>query len=120
MAEPDKLEAVLWLTFTLGGFIAALFIPVIIVINNLAPGIGALSQEIVSYDSMLARLGPLARIFFLIVVVASIYHGMHRFKFVLFDIGLLKFKTPIYVLTYAIIVISAMIAIYSLILIPNP
>ncbi len=120
MAKPDKLEAILWLTFTLGGFIAAIYIPVIIVINNLAPRIGALSSDIVSYDSMLGRLDPLTRIFFLIVVVASIYHGMHRFKFVLFDIGLLRFKTPIYVLVYAIIVIAALIAIYSLILIPTP
>lgn len=119
MAEPDRLEAVLWLTFTLGGFIAAIFVPIIILINNLGPGIGALSPEIVSYNSMIARLGPLARIFFLIVVVASIYHGMHRFKFILLDIGFLKYKTSIYLVVYAIIVISAMAAIYSLIVIPT-
>ncbi|MFQ6010758.1 MAG: hypothetical protein ACE5KG_01120, partial [Nitrososphaerales archaeon] len=63
MASPDRFEAILWLTFSLGGFVAALLIPIQILINNLGPGLGVLSQEIVSYDSMLARLGPIARIY---------------------------------------------------------
>ena len=78
-----KLEPLLWGVFSAGGTIAALVLPVHIFLNNVAPQLGWISADIVSYKSMANLLGhPLVKIYIIFTFIMMFYYAVHRFSFV--------------------------------------
>jgi fumarate reductase subunit D len=84
MATRSSSEPLLWLLFSAGGVLAALFIPVIIILFGVAFPLGWLAAP--SHDHLLAVLRhPLTRLTLLVVCVLSLVHGAHRFRYTLYD-----------------------------------
>ena len=78
-----KLEPLLWGIFSAGGTIAALVLPVHIFLNNVAPQLGWISADIVSYKSMTNLLGhQLVKIYIIFTFIMMFYYAVHRFSFV--------------------------------------
>ena len=78
-----KLEPLLWGIFSAGGTIAALVLPVHIFLNNVAPQLGWISGDVVSYSTMANLLGhPLVKIYVIFTFVMMFYYAVHRFRFV--------------------------------------
>ena len=83
MAKRATLEPLLWLLFSAGGVVAALVIPVLLLLFGLAFPLG-LSPP--SHEHMLAVLGhPLSRVTIFVSCTLLLFHSAHRVRFTLYD-----------------------------------
>ncbi len=83
MAKRVTLEPLLWLLFSAGGVVAALVIPVLLLLFGLAFPLG-LSPP--SHEHMLAVLGhPLSRVTIFVSCTLLLSHWAHRFRYTLYD-----------------------------------
>ncbi len=93
------LEPILWLLFSGGGVVAAVFLPILIVLFGLAIPLGWVRPD---YDHLHAVASHwLTRLVLLGLLVLMLFHGAHRFRFTLYDgLQLRRLATPIAVLCY--------------------
>jgi succinate dehydrogenase subunit D len=79
-----SLEPFLWLLFSAGGVLAALFLPVLVLLFGLIFPLGWLSPP--SHDHLLAVLRhPLTRVVLFLVCALGLFHAAHRFRYTLYD-----------------------------------
>ena len=112
-------EPLLWSLFSVGGVVAALFGPVIIVLIGLAGPLGLFSGEPgVAYDRLRDLVSsPIVRIALFVIIVPPMFHWAHRFRFTLVDLGLRGVRRPIAVLCYGIaiaVTLAAAIVLWRL------
>ncbi|VAW34732.1 hypothetical protein MNBD_GAMMA01-566 [hydrothermal vent metagenome] len=82
-------KPVIWSLFAAGGTIAALVLPVLVLLFTLAVPLSLLPQEIFSYARMQTALASsLVRLFLFTVVFLSLWHAAHRMRITLHDFGL--------------------------------
>jgi len=90
-------EPFLWSLFGAGGMVAALFMPICILITAILAPLGLLPP-----GNLFALFGKLlVRLFLFVLIALSLFHWAHRFRFTLVDLGLKKAKTPIALVCYA-------------------
>ncbi len=78
------IEPFLWLLFSAGGVVAALVIPVLLLLFGLAFPLGWLSPP--SHAHMLAVLShPLSRVTIFVSCTLLLFHSAHRIRFTLYD-----------------------------------
>jgi fumarate reductase subunit D len=78
------IEPFLWLLFSAGGVLAALLVPVLLLLFGLAFPLGWLKPP--SYDYILAVFGnPLTKIVLFLLCVLGLLHWAHRFRYTLYD-----------------------------------
>ena len=79
-----KIEPLLWMLFSAGGMMAALLIPILLVLFGLAFPLGWLSPP--DHAHLLSVLGhPLTRVVLFFLCVLSLFHWAHRFRYTLYD-----------------------------------
>jgi fumarate reductase subunit D len=84
MRNNRPIEPFLWLLFSAGGVMAALFFPVLIFLFGVAFPLGWLQPP--PYDRLLALVGhPLTRVVLFGVCSLSLFHWAHRFRYTLYD-----------------------------------
>jgi len=77
-------EPLLWLLFSAGGVLAALFVPVLLFLFGLAFPLGWISAP--DHDGLLALLRhPLTVIGALVLCLLLLFHAAHRFRYTLYD-----------------------------------
>jgi fumarate reductase subunit D len=77
-----RVEPLLWLLFSGGGVLAAVFLPVLILLFGLAFPLGWISPP--DRDHLLAVVrNPLTLLFLLVLLPMSLIHWAHRFRYVL-------------------------------------
>ena len=77
-------EPLLWALFSAGGAVAALLIPILLLLYGLVFPLGVLEPP--SYESALALLRhPLTRLVLFALCVLSLFHWAHRFRYTLYD-----------------------------------
>ena len=77
-------EPFLWLLFSAGGVVAAMVIPIHLLLFGLAFPLGWLSAP--SYESLRALLAnPITRLYLFVVCTLSLFHWAHRFRYTLYD-----------------------------------
>lgn len=77
-------EPLLWLLFSAGGVVAALFVPILLFLFGLAFPLGWLPPpDHAHLHAVLTH--PLTRIVLLGVCVLSLFHWAHRFRYTLYD-----------------------------------
>jgi fumarate reductase subunit D len=77
-------EPFLWSLFSSGGMIAALMLPVLMVLFGLAFPLGWLETPSYASLSVLVR-HPLTRLVLFGLCSLPLFHGAHRFRFTLYD-----------------------------------
>ena len=78
------IEPLLWVLFSAGGMLAALLIPVLLVLFGLAFPLGWLSPP--SHAHLVAVLGrPVVRVGLFLLCTLSLFHWAHRFRYTLYD-----------------------------------
>ena len=107
-------EPFAWLLFSTGGMVAALVVPVLLVLFGLAFPLGWLSSP--DHDHLLAVVHhPLARVVLLGVCVLALFHWAHRFRYTLYDgLQLKRLRTPIAWACYGSALVGSMVAGYVL------
>lgn len=80
---------------------AALLVPVLILITGIAWPLGLLPDDALQFAKMQALLAhPLTRVFCFILISLPLFHWAHRFRFTLVDLGLKSIHTLIAALCY--------------------
>ena len=73
-----------WLLFSAGGVMSAVFMPVTVFLAGIAVAAGWLDEE----ELLDAVRHPLGRAYLFLLVSLSLFHGAHRFRYALVDLGL--------------------------------
>jgi fumarate reductase subunit D len=108
----------LWFLFSIGGTVAALFIPVHLFLMGLAFPLGWLAAP--KYQAVLGLVRPpLARVYIFALVSFPLFHWAHRFRYTLYDGLKLKHLTLlIVVMCYGSALVGSAVAAYTLWSIP--
>ncbi len=77
-------EPFLWLLFSAGGVMTALFIPIHVFLFGLAFPLGWIDPPGYESLSALVRL-PLTRAYLFVLCFLALFHWAHRFRFALYD-----------------------------------
>jgi len=94
-------EPIWWSLFSAGGVVAALLVPVLILITGIAWPLGLLPGDALQFAKMQALLShPLTRVFCFVLISLPLFHWAHRFRFTLIDVGLKSIHTLVAVLCY--------------------
>lgn len=89
-------EPLVWSLFAAGGMVAAMLLPVTVVLVGFAVPLGLLSG-----DSLLAAVRhPLGRLYLFVLVFLAAFHAAHRLRFTLVDVGLRNAGTALGVFLY--------------------
>jgi len=79
-----SIEPLLWVLFSAGGVLAALLIPVLLLLFGLAFPLGWLAPP--GHDYLLALLRhPATRVALFLLCTLSLFHWAHRFRYTLYD-----------------------------------
>ncbi len=101
MSERKTAEPLWWALFSAGGVVAAFLVPIHLFLHSLAAPLGWIPDRLISYDRMVALFGhPLVKVYLFFVIALPLYHWAHRFRFILFDLGLKGLRKPVAVLCY--------------------
>jgi fumarate reductase subunit D len=101
-------EPLWWGPFSAGMMVGALCVPALVLLTGFLlpatqPGGAARVQALVN--------APLTRLFLVIVISLSFFHFAHRFRYVIFDLGVHGGKTAIAVLLYGSAIVGTLITI---------
>src|SRR5215470_4056244 len=79
-----SIEPLLWLLFSAGGVLAALLVPILLLLFGLVFPLGWLTAP--SYEHLLAVLRhPLTRLVLFFLCMLALFHWAHRFRYTLYD-----------------------------------
>ena len=105
-------EPMVWSLFSAGGMISALVTPVLILITGIAVPLGIISTDAMGFDRAQAfAANPIGKLILLGLVILPLWHGLHRFRFALVDLGLHGAKTALGLLCYGFAMVCSVIAI---------
>ncbi len=99
-------EPLWWGPFSAGMMVGALFVPALIVITGfllpyLRPDEAGDAHDL--FDGWLMRL------LLLVVISLSLFHWAHRFRYVLFDLGLKSGKMAVAVVCYGLAIVGTLV-----------
>lgn len=115
--EEVVLEPLVWGLFSLGGFLTAFLLPVVIVALSLAVPLGLWAPERIAYDAYAVRFAdPLFRLLLFALIGGALFHGFHRLRHLLLDAGLTRADPLWIVLFYGIATLGSLAALYYTIL----
>jgi fumarate reductase subunit D len=104
------IEPLLWLLFSGGGVLSAVFLPVLVVLFGLAVPLGLVHPD---YNQLHAVVSHwFTRLVLLGLFVLMLFHAAHRFRFTLYDgLQLRRVATPIAVLCYGAALVGSLAAL---------
>jgi fumarate reductase subunit D len=105
-----------WFMFAQGGVIAALLIPVHVVVQGILGPLGIVPVVDRHYDTWVNVLGnPLVKLYLLVLIAVPFFHFAHRLRYLLVDLGLKAARSaPAQVIFYGGAVVVTVVTIYVL------
>ena len=105
-------EPLLWMTFSAGGVVAALVLPVLLFLFGVAFPLGWLAPPPVAH--LAAVIGhPLARLALVVVCTVSLFHAAHRFRYTLYDgLQIKHLNELIAILCYGGAIVGSLASVY--------
>jgi fumarate reductase subunit D len=105
-----------WFMFAQGGVLAAILIPVHILVQGILGPLGIVSVVDRHYDTWISILGnPIVKLYLLVLISLPFFHFAHRLRYLLVDLGVPAAKTvPAQVIFYGGAVLVTALAIYVL------
>ena len=99
-----------WAFFGAGGMVAALLMPITILLTSIGVAAGWLTE-----DRLRALLSNrLTRLYLFLLIALPLFHWAHRFRFTLVDLGLRSARGVITVLCYGSAILGTLVAAYLL------
>jgi fumarate reductase subunit D len=109
-----RVEPFVWLMFSGGGVVAAVFLPVLVFLFGLAYPLGWMSRP--DRDHLSAVAGnPLTILVLLGMFVLLLVHSAHRFRYTLYDGLQVKAQRSIAVLCYGAAAVGSVAAVVVLV-----
>jgi len=119
MPKVARLHAILWGVFSVGGFIAAFLLPVLIYIVGIAYPLGLWPISGQDPTTSILNHHHLGTLFLFVTIAGSLYHGIYRFQSTLTELGLARAKRALEALGYLIVIVGILAAAYYLLML-NP
>jgi fumarate reductase subunit D len=112
------MEPLLWTLFSAGGVVAALLLPVHLLLFGFAFPLDLL--EAPSYDSLRGLVShPLTRLYLLVFCTLPLFHAAHRFRYTLYDgLQIKHLNEVINPLCYGGAIVGSLLAIWWLVSFP--
>ena len=109
-----RIEPIVWLLFSGGGALTAMFLPILVLLFGLAIPLGWIARP--THEHLLAVTGhPLTLLFLLALFTLALVHSAHRFRYTLYDgLQLKHLKQPIAVLCYGTAVLGSFASVLVL------
>jgi len=120
VSEPARRPALAhlfyWLMFAQGGVIAAVLIPVHVLVQGILGPLGIVPVVDRHYDTWISILGnPIVKLYLLVLIAAPFYHFAHRLRYLLVDLGVPAAKgVPAQVIFYGGAVLVTLFTIWLL------
>ena len=87
-AKPALMHLFWWFMFAQGGVIAAVLIPVHILVQGILGPLGVVPVADRHYDTWILLLGnPIVKLYLLILIAVPFFHFAHRLRYLLVDMG---------------------------------
>ncbi len=103
-------EPAVWSLFAGGGALTALILPIHALALTLLLPLGVINAD---PEGLISFLGhPLFRLYMFVLVFLGLFHGAHRLRFTLVDLGLGALETPITWLCYGGAAVGSLIALW--------
>jgi fumarate reductase subunit D len=105
-----------WFMFAQGGVVAAILLPVHILVQGILGPLGIVPVVDRHYDTWISILGnPIVKLYVLVLIAFPFFHFAHRLRYLLVDLGLPAAKSaPAQVLFYGGAIAVTVITIYLL------
>jgi succinate dehydrogenase subunit D len=102
-----------WFMFAQGGVIAAVLLPVHIVLNGILGPLGVVS--VVEPDNTTILANPIVKLYLLVLIAVPFFHFAHRLRYLLVDLGLPAARSvPAQVIFYGAAIAVTLLTIYVL------
>jgi succinate dehydrogenase subunit D len=102
-----------WFMFAQGGVIAAILLPVHIVLNGILGPLGIVS--VVQPGNVTILSNPLVKLYLLVLIAVPFFHFAHRLRYLLVDMGVPAARTvPAQVLFYGGAIAVTLVTVYVL------
>ena len=113
LRKADMSHAVWWGLFAVGGMVAAILLPIHILLQGVLGPLGVV-PVVGSRDGTLAAAlsNPLVRLYLFVLISAPLFHAAHRIRFVIMDLGLHGGRTLVAVLCYGGAIVGTCLAAY--------
>ena len=104
-------EPIWWSLFSAGGVVAALLIPIHILLLGLAGPLGLLPAGALTYEKMAGLVShPIVRLYCFVLISLPLFHWAHRFRFTLFDLGIRGIDMLLAVVCYGTAIAGTLMA----------
>ncbi len=105
-----------WFMFAQGGVIAAVLIPVHILVQGILGPLGLVNVVDRHYDTWINVLGnPIVKLYLLVLIAVPFFHFAHRLRYLLVDLGVPAAKsTPAQAIFYGGAVLVTLITVWVL------
>ena len=101
-----RVEPLVWLMFSAGGVLAAVFLPILVLLFGLAFPLGWLDAP--DHEHLLAVIShPVTLVVLLGLFVLMLVHSAHRFRYTLYDGLQVKKKRTVAVLCYGTAIVGS-------------
>jgi fumarate reductase subunit D len=108
-----SLEPLLWTLFSAGGVLAALLIPIHLLLFGVAVPLGWAHPSSDYLYSVLRH--PLTRVYLVLLCTLALFHGAHRFRYTLYDgLQIKHLNEVINVLCYGGAIVGSVLTVYLL------
>ncbi|MCZ6874963.1 MAG: fumarate reductase subunit D [bacterium] len=108
MATKRMMEPFWWALFGAGGTVAALLVPIHLILHSIATPLGWVSVN----TSLFGH--PLVKLYLFGLISLPLYHWAHRFRYILYDLGVKGMRQPIAVLCYGTAVVGTIATLWIL------
>jgi len=114
--RPDLVHLFYWFAFSTGGVIAAVLIPIHVLVQGILGPLGVVRVVDRHYDTWVTVLGnPLVKLYLLVLIAVPFFHFAHRLRYLLVDFGLHAAKgLPAQVVFYGGAVVITLVTIWVL------
>ena len=114
--RPALMHLYWWFLFSQGGVIAALLIPVHVLVQGILGPLGIVPVVDRHYDTWVRVLGnPLVKLYLLVLIAVPFFHFAHRLRYLLVDFGVPAAKSlPAQAVFYGGAVLVTVVTIYVL------
>jgi fumarate reductase subunit D len=114
--SPAIVHLFFWFMFAQGGVIAAVLVPVHVLVQGILGPLGIVRVVDRHHDTWISILGnPIVKLYILVLIAFPFFHFAHRLRYLLVDLGVPAAKgVPAQVVFYGGAVLVTLVTIYIL------
>jgi|SRR5581483_5458986 len=112
-------HALWWGLFATGGMVAAVLLPVHILLQGILGPMGVLPVVSNRYDTAAAAVAnPLVKLYLFVLISLPFFHAAHRLRFLVFELGLRGGRMLVPILCYGAAILGMLAAALVLLTVP--